>query len=66
MIRVTSLMYIETENGPHLTAIYSEIDDNGRIISTNNRYDGLLINEDYIQKAKDLKSHALELIEKTK
>ena len=48
IIRITSLAYFEPDSGPHIAAIYSIYDENGALISQNNRWNKALFDNELV------------------
>ena len=53
IIRITSMSYFEPESGPHIAVIYSVYDEDGTIISQNNRWDKALFDTKLIETFRD-------------
>ena len=48
IIRITSMSYFEPESGPHLAVMYSVYDENGNLISQNNRWNKALFDNEMV------------------
>ena len=62
-IIVTAETGFETETGTRLSCVYSIVDETGKVLSQNNRFDRLLLDDELIQCVNKLKDYAKSLIE---
>lgn len=60
---ITAVTGFDTETGTRLSCVYSIVDENGKVLSQNNRFDRLIMDEELISCVNRLKDYAKSLIE---
>lgn len=55
--KLTSFNYQVVQEGTRVSYSYSELNESGDIISSNNRKSFIVINEDILEKLKDIKEY---------
>ena len=62
MIRITSITLFNDAVGKRLSATYSEIDEQGQILSDNKRIDRLVVDDEIVAKANEIAEYAQSLL----
>ena len=60
---ITAVSVFEAAMGLRISAVYSEVDETGRILSDNNRFDRVVMDKDIQAKARELLSYAGTLLD---
>lgn len=63
VIRITSMAYFESDSGPHIAVIYSIYDENGALISQNNRWNKALFDNELVTLLKNARDQIKSKIE---
>ena len=63
VIRITSMAYFESDSGPNIAVIYSIYDENGALISQNNRWNKALFDDELVTLFKNARDQIKSKIE---
>lgn len=65
MKRLTSITILTTAEGKRISATYSDIDNDGKIVSENNRVNRIVVDPDALKLISGLEDYAQKIIEKS-